>query len=346
MNSLKQQPVRKSQKILVLGSTGVLIVLLSCILFLMNLLCPVKPLDITGTVSVIVPKNASSSSVAHILYDKGLIKSPLVFILYTRFKGVDQQIKAGQYELSFSYSLQKIINQLKQGALTNPRVTVPEGYTVEQIADLLCSKGLIDRNNFLQEVKSGSFQYDFIENLDNASYSLEGYLFPDTYYLNISVPEHDIIDLMLSRFEEKIKSLNYKERAARMKFTLHEAVTIASIIEKEARVENERPIIASVIENRLRKGMPLQIDATVQYALGDQKPKLYYKDLEINSPYNTYKINGLPPGPIASPGEASLLAVINPAQTEYLYYVAKPDGAHAFARTLDEHNSNKLKYQH
>jgi UPF0755 protein len=149
---------------------------------------------------------------------------------------------------------------------------------------------------------------------------------------------------MLRRFDQKMKEMDYYRKVEAAGLTLHEAVIIASMVEREARVDRERPVIAGVIFNRLQRDMPLQIDATVQYALGSQRAKLYYRDLEINSPYNTYLIKGLPPGPIACPGESSLLAAVEPVKTSYLYYVARPDGTHAFARTLDEHNANKRKY--
>jgi UPF0755 protein len=173
---------------------------------------------------------------------------------------------------------------------------------------------------------------------------MEGYLFPDTYHIGSRTTEEEIIKMMLKRFNDELVKLDYVEKITLPGLSLHNAVTLASLVEREAREDSERPVIAGVIMNRLNRGMKLQIDATVLYALGGHKEKVYYKDLEVDSPYNTYLYYGLPPGPIAFPGEASLKAAIEPAITDYLYYVAKPDGSHAFARTLAEHNNNKAKY--
>ena len=337
--------VEEYKRAVILGFTGLMLVFLSGGLIFSSFLSPVKPSGMSDPVSITIPQNASSAHVAQILFKKGLIKNSLIFILYTRLKGIDDRLRAGQYEFRFDQSVPDITNQLIQGKQSVLKITIPEGYTVGQISELLSCKGLIRMNIFLREIESGNFNYDFLEDLPQGPCRLEGYLFPDTYYLSSNVSEHEIINLMLHRFAEKVESLNYRKHLRPMGFTLHQAIIIASLVEKEVKVEEELPLVAGIIENRLRKGMPLQVDATIQYALGSQRPKLYYKDLEVDSPYNTYKINGLPPGPIACPGEASLLAVVNPVSTEYLYYVAKPDGAHAFAETLGEHNANKLKYQ-
>lgn len=298
------------------------------------------------TITVLIPEHASSRDVAKILHARGLIKSPQAFTLYTRWRGVDGRLKAGEYKFQPPLSVPEIVHQLIRGQPEETvKVTVPEGYTVEQIAGLLAEKGIVSKEAFLAEAERGSFGYSFLAGLPAGPGRLEGCLFPDTYYLSKNISAHEVINLMLGRFQQEIASLNYVRRAEQAGLTLREAVIIASLVEREAKVDEERPVIAGVILNRLRIGMPLQVDATVQYALGGHRPQLTYQDLEVDSPYNTYKITGLPPGPIASPGRASLLAVVNPEQTNYLYYVAKPDGTHAFARTLAEHNANKCKYQ-
>lgn len=296
-------------------------------------------------VAVVIPESASSREVGEILLAHNLIKSRWVFILYTRCKGVDGQLKAGEYTFLPPLSLPRIVDQLVKGQPEIVKVTVPEGYPLEQIAGLLEEKGIVSKDVFLREAQEGAFDYPFLADLPTGPARLEGYLFPDTYHLSRNISAHEIIDLMLKRFLQEMESLNYARRAEQVGLTLREALIIASLVEKEAKVDEERPLIAGVIFNRLRRGMPLQIDATVQYALGSHRPKLFYKDLEVDSPYNTYKITGLPPSPIASPGRASLLAAVNPEKTDYLYYVAKPDGTHAFAKTLAEHNANKRKYQ-
>jgi len=321
-----------------------LMLLLAAAVCLYLLLSP--PARRTADVSLTIPRHASSAVIGDILYAKGLIRSPLVFNLYVRCTGVDGQLKAGLYHLSAGLSLPRLTNLLIQGPPDAREFTIPEGFTLSQIADLLAQKGLTTRQAFFQAVARDQFPYPFLSGLPSGPHRLEGYLFPDTYKVGSDISTYDLIDMMLGQFDYEIKKLHYARRAAAAGLTLHQAVIIASMVEKEAKVDRERPLIAGVIENRLRRGMPLQVDATVEYALGGNRAKLYYKDLRVNSPYNTYKITGLPPGPIACPGTASLLAAVEPARTDYLYYVAKPDGTHAFATTLAQHEANIRKYQH
>lgn len=323
-----------------------LLILFSAIYSVFSFFQPAGSAARGDVITVLIPERASSRDVGKILHAHGLIKSPLAFNFYTRWRGVDGQLKAGEYKFQPPLSVPEIVRQLIKGQPEETvKVTVPEGYTVEQVAGLLAKKGLISKEAFLEEAEQGNFGYFFLADLPAGPGRLEGYLFPDTYYLSKNISAHEIIDLMLERFQQESASLDYARRAEQAGLSLREAVIIASLVEKEAKVEEERPVIAGVILNRLRIGMPLQIDATVQYALGGHRPQLTYQDLEVDSPYNTYKITGLPPGPIASPGRASLLAVVNPERTGYLYYVAKADGTHAFAQTLAEHNANKRKYQ-
>lgn len=322
------------------------LILVSVYSLIKSLLLPVGSSDKTGQVQITIPSNTTSANIAKALSENKLIKSSFAFVLYTRLKGLDSRLKAGDYLFKFNQSTPEIINQLVAGKETYHKVTIPEGYNIKQIADLLNNEEIISKETFYNEINSGTFDYDFLTDYPDVQNKLEGYLFPDTYYFNKGTSAHGMIDMMLHRFAEKMQTLNYQQRVQKEGFTLHQAVTIASMVEREARSAKERPIIAGVIQNRLRRNMPLQVDATIQFALGRQEPKVYYKDLEIDSPYNTYRNTGLPPGPIASPGEESLLAVVSPIKTDYLYYVAKSDGSHAFAKTLQEHIANMNKYQH
>lgn len=309
-------------------------------------LSPVSKPAQARDVIVRIPPEATAAQVAEILKQKEVIKSPVVFRVYSRYQGMDGQLKAGEYRISTSLSTPEVLHELIDGRLDVQTITVPEGFTTERLADLLVENGLVARDQFFLSLANDHFPYLFVQGLPSgSSRRLEGYLYPDTYQLTRGSGEHAVVELMLSRFEKEINDLNYVEKASRAGLTLNEAVTIASMIESEARVDQERPLIAGVIFNRLQLTMPLQIDATVQYALNGHKERIYYKDLEVDSPYNTYRITGLPPGPIAMPGRSSLLAAVNPAQTNDLYYVAKPDGTHAFAATLEEHNLNREKYQ-
>ncbi len=295
-------------------------------------------------VAVSVPHDATCHQVAKILKQKDLLRSAHAFRIYARWKGLDSQIKAGEYVLNSGMSVPELLNVLVEGRVAVKTFTVPEGFTTAQVAELLVSQGLADKDKFWEAVTFGDFPYYFLEGVPPGEKRLEGYLFPDTYQVRRGATEKEIVDMMLARFAREMEELGYPALAAARGLTLHEAVTIASLVEREARKDEERPLIAGVIYNRLAMSMPLQVDATVQYALGTTKPVLYYRDLEVASPYNTYLISGLPPGPIAMPGRSSLLAAVHPASTSYLYYVAKPDGSHAFAETLEEHNVNKEMY--
>ncbi|WP_066637750.1 endolytic transglycosylase MltG [Desulfolucanica intricata] len=322
-----------------------LFLFLGALVILLNVLLssPVTP-DKKKDIVLQIPSNTNADKIANMLYQQGLIKQPWIFSIYARYSGADSQLKAGEYILNNGQSIPEIVQTLIRGPLNVFSITIPEGYTVQQVADLLVKKGLTDSASFYETVAYEDFPYPFLRELAAGEHRLEGYLFPDTYHVGSNSDSKLIVDMMLKRFDGVINELNYVQKAEAMGLTLHEAVTIASMIEREAKYDSERSLIAGVIYNRLNLGMPLQIDATVQYALGTNRSKLYYKDLETESPYNTYKVNGLPPGPIASPGRASLIAAVNPQKTDYLYYVAKPDGTHIFAETLSEHNQNKMKY--
>lgn len=309
------------------------------------LLSPVSSTGQIKEVSINIPKNTTSIGIGLLLQKEGLIRSTKVFSLYTRLKGLDQKLKPGRYLLNTGQSIPGMVGILAEGPADIFVFTVPEGYSLAQLTDLLERKGLIDKEQWKEILaQPEKFNNVFLNEIP-ANIGMEGYLFPDTYYVGNEIGEEQIAKIMLDRFKAEIEDLDYRRRALELGLTLHQAVTIASMVEGEVAVDEERPLVASVIFNRLKIGMPLQIDATVKYALGGEREKIYYKDLEVQSPYNTYRISGLPPGPINSPGRASLLATITPAQTVYLYYVAKPDGTHAFSSSLAEHNSNISKYQ-
>lgn len=310
------------------------------------LISPVEPTSQVREIIIEIPEHFSCAGTGDVLFQKGLVRSPRLATLYARMHSLDQQIKPGRYLFNTGQSLPEIVRALVAGPSDKGVFTVPEGYTLSQLVALLAEKGLADEEKISACVRQPDAyaEYTFLEGIPDGQ-DLEGYLFPDTYQVGMMSGEEKIISMMLGRFAMELKDLEYEQKALAMGLTLHEAVTIASMIEWEAKVDEERAIIAGVIFNRLRLGMPLQIDATVKYALGGQRTKIYLNDLEINSPYNTYQITGLPPGPINSPGRASLLAAVQPASTDYLYYVAKPDGTHAFSTNLDDHNANMQKYQ-
>jgi UPF0755 protein len=218
--------------------------------------------------------------------------------------------------------------------------TILEGYDLHQILQVLIDKGITTEEEYWNVVQNHPYDYPFLQDLPNVEMRLEGYLFPDTYIIPMGMSVENVLDVMLRRFEQIHKRMPENQTG----LSLHEVVTLASIIEGESLLDKERPLIASVFLNRLNIGMKLDSCATIQYILGERKERLLFSDLEIESPYNTYLNKGLPPSPIGSPGEASLRAVLEAEDTKYMYFVAKKDGSgeHVFSKTLQEHNRNKV----
>ncbi|RJX21316.1 MAG: endolytic transglycosylase MltG [Ammonifex sp.] len=297
------------------------------------------------TILLTIPGGASTDGVARELHQHGIIKNPLVFRFYARWRNMDRNIQSGTYHLTSGLSTPQVLKVLTDSRQVVRRFTIPEGLTLPEVAVRLEERGIVKADQFLFEATNGRFEHEFLPPDTAGTARLEGYLFPDTYKVFSGISSHRVIQIMLQRFAEVSQEIDLAAGAARQGLTMHQAVTLASLVEREAQRSDERALIAGVLYNRLRRGMPLQVDATVEYALGGHRERILYRDLEVDSPYNTYRITGLPPGPIAAPGRASLIAVVNPENTDYLYYVAKNDGSHAFARTLDDHNANKRRYQ-
>ncbi len=285
-------------------------------------------------IRVIVPRGATFSAATDSLSNAGLVGSELFFKLYARVTGKDRNIKPGTYLIRRSTPWPDIIGALHGGHGLVNTVTIPEGFTLAQIAEAL-SKAL---KVPVDSVMTAARDTALLRRLDVPTPTLEGYLFPDTYAFPEGTRARVAIAEMVNRFEREWTP-EWTARLSRDSLTRHEIITLASIVEREARIAKERPVIAGVYLNRIRINMPLQADPTVQYARGQHTARVLYKDLEIDSPYNTYKYPGLPPGPIASPGGASIEAALFPATVPYLYFVAAPDGHHEFRRTLDEHNA-------
>lgn len=298
----------------------------------------------------------SAADVGRDLQAAGLVRSALGFRLVVRLSGLESHLEAGDYELSPSMPLNQIVSILSQGRMAGGMLTIPEGWRALEIADALQREHVTARSDFIRVVEHPDFPLPaFLRGLPRGS-SLEGFLFPDSYRFEPNSPPERVVETMLTNFQHHL-SPDLEAGFQANGLTLYQAVTLASIVEREAVLPAERPTIASVYLNRLKRGMRLQADPTVQYALippdgsldppgGYWKSALSVADLEITSPYNTYVVTGLPPGPICNPGLASLEAVAHPATTDYLYFVARPDRSHAFARTLDEHEQNVAKYQH
>jgi UPF0755 protein len=306
------------------------------------LLPPVVPAaGVAPVVLVTIPPGASSRQIAGLLKDAGLVRSAVVFSYYARYLAVDQDLQAGTYRFAYGMTASALLEQLAAGKTYRPTVTVtiPEGFTLRQIAALLSETGVVDYEAFLDAAAKAVPQLG--RQLPGQRYAVEGFLFPDTYEFEVQTPPEEVITRLQQRLAE-IFDVTLRRRAQDKGLDTHQAVTLASLIEREARVPAERALISAVLHNRLRLGMPLQVDATVLYALGRHQDIVLYRDLEVASPYNTYRVTGLPPGPIASPGLAALQAALYPAEADYLYYVTRKDGSggHYFARTLAEHEAN------
>lgn len=284
-------------------------------------------------------EGASFRKFAGELESSGMIPSARLFVFYARLRGDDGKVKAGSYQFNDGLSPTEILRRMVAGETFAYRFAVPEGYSIYQIAELLESRGLFKKESFLK----ACFDRALLKSLGISSKSVEGYLFPSTYNIPPRMDEENVIRLMVGQFD-KIYDKRFADRARSLGITRNALVTLASMIEKEAVIPSERPLIASVFNNRLKRRMPLQSDPTAVYGIRAFPGKVSKRDIMRASPYNTYRIQGLPPGPIGNPGIEAMEAVLVPAATNYLYFVARNDGSHHFSATLAEHNRAVHKY--
>jgi UPF0755 protein len=317
-------------------------------LFVVALFWPANPFDLSS-VEVEVPKGSSAQNIQAILKEKGILPSFSCFRLMVKLFGWQNKLKAGGYSFSPSDSLPKILIKLLRGETVPPqriKVTFPEGTSIYKMGVILKENGFEHWQDFQELASEGVTEnlrekhWEIFKYLP--SESLEGYLFPDTYQVFKNASASDLAKVMLGRFEEIV--LPFWEKAkADTKMSLHEILTLASIIEKEAKVPEERAKISSVFYNRLKANMPLSADPTVKYALERPTKIVYLNQLSVKSPYNTYKRKGLPPGPICNPGLDSIKAAVYPEKTDFFFFVAKPDGSHIFSKTWEEHQKARKK---
>jgi peptidoglycan lytic transglycosylase G len=290
-----------------------------------------------------IPPGAGSVGIGDRLVDGGVIRDRSTYRMALWMTGQGRHLKAGDYRFDRAMTPFEVIDKIARGDVYVIHVTFPEGLTMAEMAKIFESHGLGPASSFLEAAKDPAP----IRDLDPAAHDLEGYLFPETYALPRRTDAATLVRLMVAAFNRALTPELRAAAAARNR-TVRQTVTLASIVEKETAKAEERPIVAAVYINRLRIGMALQCDPTVIYALERARAytgNLRRDDLQFDSPYNTYRYPGLPPGPIASPGKASLEAVVRPADVDYVYFVSRNDGSHEFARTLDEHNRNVQKYQ-
>ena len=298
--------------------------------------------DATGEVEVVVPEGAGALQVAERLADAGLVSWPRFFAAYVALRGSDDALKAGRYRFSADAGWGTLADALERGRVVTVPVTIPEGWRLTQVVERLDTLATVSADSLLALARDSALA----DSLGVPGPTLEGYLFPETYRFAEGTDARSLLGTLVDRYRG-FWTPERRARADSLGLTEREVVTLASIVEAEARVAEERPIIAGVYLNRLERGMLLQADPTVQYALGGQKERLLYADIDsvADHPYNTYTQPGLPPGPIGSPGAASLRAVLEPADVPYLFFVARPDGSHVFSRTHAQHVRAKLRIQ-
>jgi len=277
---------------------------------------------------------------AKTLKEKGLIRDLQAFVLFGRLRGSTKSVQAGEYEFNASMPPSRILEKLEKGRVVKHTVTIPEGYNIRDIADLLDKMSLSQKDRFITKASDKAF----LATLGIDAATAEGFLFPDTYQFAKGMSDASMIKAMVLRFKEVFTGeLEMRSKAAGI--SINGLLTLASVVEKETGQASERPRIARVFLNRLRLGMPLQSDPTVIYGIKDFNGNLTRKDLRTETPYNTYRKKGLPAGPIANPGIESIKAVLYPEEGQYLYFVSKNDGTHYFSKTLSEHNRAVYRYQ-
>lgn len=343
-----EERMRRRKTLLAIVVLAVLIIVIGVPIFAAYtlLLKPDVHVAAGRPVTVTVPEGAGAADIARILAEAGVVENAQMFRLRTRFDGVDGAFKPGKYDLDTRMPYEELVKRLVAGPpVAYVDVTIPEGFTIDQIAARLEEKIGIPASEFIELTKHGAERYaaerPYLRDVKTGS--LEGYLFPKTYRIKEGMTADDVVHTMLDQFDTEVAQVDLGHAVSK-NLTLHDVVIIASMIEREARLDEERPLVSSVIYNRLRKGMRLEIDATIEYILPGNRPRLLNKHLAIDSPYNTYRYPGLPVGPISNPGLASLKAAAQPADTPYLYYVLTgKDGSHTFCATYEEFQRAKAK---
>jgi UPF0755 protein len=313
------------------------------LIFLLYWFLFVPPTKTPSTKVIFIKKGTHLKKVSEILEQEGIIKNRHFFVLLATTLGKKAKVKAGEYEFHAQMLPLGVLDALVKGQVKRHLVTIPEGYTLSQIAQLLEGLNLMKKEEFLKKASSPAF-INALGLSQVAGPTLEGYLFPNTYHLVREMDPEEIIQMMVHQFK-KVFIPDFANRASGLEISEREVVILASIIEKETSLSEEKPLVSAVFHNRLKKKIPLQSDPTVIYGIKNFNGNLTKEDLTRPTPYNTYRIAGLPPTPICNPGIDSLLAALHPAPVPYLYFVSKNDGSHYFSSDIEEHNRAVWKYQ-
>lgn len=322
------------EKLRKIGRKALIVASLAIVVFTVSLAFPPFPRHgMPEKIMVLIPRGAQLEEIAGILKESDIIRSKVVFVLAAKAVGAEKEMKAGRFTIDKKLGVFEVIRQLTEGMKPEDLVTIPEGLTSREMADILYREIHLDPEAFLELVNDSTFAHS----VGADACSLEGYLFPDTYGFVPGMEAAEIIREMVSKGRHAF-GIEFSRKAAEVGLSWHQALTLASIVEGEAQVDDERPRIAAVFMNRLKQGWRLQADPTVAYALGGRRERIVYRDLEVRSPYNTYSVKGLPPGPICNPGKDAVSAVVFPlANCDDMYFVAKGDGTHIFSKTMEEH---------
>lgn len=292
----------------------------------------------SGAKDVVIPKGMTVLQIGELLHREGVIRSPRLLVLFSLFEGTSRRLKAGIHRFPENLSTWEVLENLGFSSDEFRSVTLPEGMTLARTLSLLAAELNLDH----EKIRRLASDPGFCRKLGVAAENLEGYLFPETYQIPLIMDEEQVIRMLVRHFFSVFES-KMEERARQIGMSVHDVVTLASIIEGEALLDRERATISAVYHNRIKREMYLQADPTVQYVIEDGPRRLFYKDYKIDSPYNTYRHRGLPPGPVMNPGAASLRAALYPADVRYLYFVARGDGSHVFSETVREHEEAKRK---
>lgn len=295
-----------------------------------------KDFAVSGNRMIRVKEGMTTADIAQLLHEKKLVKNPKAFGYAARWDGLANKLQAGMYQLKGGMSNQEIVDTFVKGKVQYVKFVVPEGYSVKKIAAKLQTEELGDAEKFMAAAKDYA-PYPYMQTDKPVNFKAEGFIFPATYDFAYGTSEKHMLETMVAIFDKRMEQDGIKKAVADKKLKLHDVVNMAAMVELEAVFTEEQPRIAGVFNKRVKIGMPIQSDTTIQYLLGKQKDVVLYKDLEIDSPYNTYKNPGLPPGPIGSPGISAIKAVLEPEKNDFLYFVAEKDGHHRFTKTFAEH---------
>lgn len=292
------------------------------------------------SVDIVIISGEGVAEIVEDLEQNGLIKNKNLFLIYLKYKGIAAELRAGEYNFSPNQSPKEIIDVLTKGNIINRKITIPEGWTNLKIADYLDEQGIVEKTDFLEAVQK-RYDYEFLKDIPEGV-DLEGFLFPDTYEITDDIFADEIVKMMLDNFDKKLTS-DMRNKIKNSEYSTYDIITLSSIVEREVANSEDRALVAGVFLNRLSIDMPLESCATIQYILNKSEKQFTYEETRTPSPYNTYLNRGLPIGPIGNPGIDSIKAVLDPTESDYLYFLSA-NGKTYFSKTLDEHNEKKLQY--